>query len=163
MEPPQTIWSFCTFLFRLMGTVFVLLGAFFTMADISVNGRPGWCFIPIGAIVFLFSFGCFFYNLLLDRRIKHLKAEGISVTGKIQSTQHLIWINWNTKTFVNWPGQCSPWVIQCSYCYQGQAYTVKSSLSWLKPSPGPQHPVIYFDPHNPVHAFVDMDTVKWEL
>ena len=26
-----------------------------------------------------------------------------------------------------------------------------------------QQPVIYLDPRNPVHAYVDMDTIKWEL
>ena len=73
------------------------------------------------------------------------------------------WINWNTKTFVNWPGQCSPWVVQCSYCYGGRTYTVKSLLSWIKPATDFQQPVIYLDPRNPVHAYVDMDTIKWEL
>ena len=100
---------------------------------------------------------------LQEQRRKHLKTNGISVVGKIQSVRHLVWINWNTKTFVNWPGQCSPWVVQCSYCYGGRTYTVKSLLSWIKPATDFQQPVIYLDPRNPVHAYVDMDTIKWEL
>ena len=97
---------------------------------------------------------------LQEQRIKHLKTKGISVVGNIQSVRHLVWINWNTKTFVNRPGQCSPWVIQCSYCYGGQTYTVKSLLLWIKPSDNFQQPVIYFDPYNPAHAYMDMDTIK---
>ena len=41
--------------------------------------------------------------------------------------------------------------------------TVKSLLSWIKPATDFQQPVIYLDPRNPVHAYVDMDTIKWEL
>ena len=44
-----------------------------------------------------------------------------------------------------------------------RTYTVKSLLSWIKPATDFQQPVIYLDPRNPVHAYVDMDTIKWEL
>ena len=122
-----------------------------------------WSFIPIGAILLLGSIVCLARCGLQEQRRKHLKTNGISVVGKIQSVRHLVWINWNTKTFVNWPGQCSPWFVQCSYCYGGRTYTVKSLLSWIKPATDFQQPVIYLDPRNPVHAYVDMDTIKWEL
>ena len=39
----------------------------------------------------------------------------------------------------------------------------RSLLSWIKPATDFQQPVIYLDPRNPVHAYVDMDTIKWEL
>ena len=120
-------------------------------------------FYPIGAILLLGSIVCLARFGLQEQRRKHLKTNVISVVGKIQSVRHLVWINWNTKTFVNWPGQCSPWVVQCSYCYGGRTYTVKSLLSWIKPATDFQQPVIYLDPRNPVHAYVDMDTIKWEL
>ena len=163
MRQPQTIWSLCAFIFGLMGIIFVFLGMLFYITDIPVNGGCNWSFIPIGAILLLGSIVCLARCGLQEQRRKHLKTNGISVVGKIQSVRHLVWINWNTKTFVNWPGQCSPWVVQCSYCYGGRTYTVKSLLSWIKPATDFQQPVIYLDPRNPVHAYVDMDTIKWEL
>lgn len=163
MRPPQTIWSLCAFIFGLMGIIFIFLGAVFYITGIPVNGGPNWSFIPIGAVILLGSLACLTKCRLQERRIKYLKTKGISVVGNVQSVRHLVWINWNTKTFVNWPGQCSPWVIQCSYCYGGQTYTVKSLLSWIKPAADFQQPMIYLDPHNPAHACVDMDTIIWEL
>ena len=163
MRQPQTIWSLCAFIFGLMGIIFIFLGAVFYITGIPVNGGPNWSFIPIGAVILLGSLACLTKCRLQERRIKYLKTKGISVVGNVQSVRHLVWINWNTKTFVNWPGQCSPWVVQCSYCYGGQTYTVKSLLLWIKPSDDFQQPVIYFDPYNPAHAYVDMDTIKWEL
>ena len=163
MRQPQTIWSLCAFIFGLMGIIFLFLGAVFYITGIPVHGAPNWFFVPIGAALLLVSAGCLTKFRLQERRIKRLKTNGISVTGNIRSVRHLVWINWNTKTFVNWPGQCSPWVVQCSYCYGGRTYTVKSLLSWIKPSAAFQQPVIYLDPHNPAHAYVDMDSIKWEL
>ena len=163
MRQPQTIWSLCTFISGLMGTIFVFLGIIFYITDIPVNGAPNWFFVPIGVISLLVSIVCLTKCRLQERRIKYLKAKGISVAGNIQSVRHLVWINWNTKSFVNWPGQCSPWVVQCSYCYDGQTYTVKSLLLWIKPAADFQQPIIYLDPRNPAHAYVDMDTIKWEL
>ena len=119
MRQPQTIWSLCAFIFGLMGIIFVFLGMLFYITDIPVNGGCNWSFIPIGAILLLGSIVCLARCGLQEQRRKHLKTNGISVVGKIQSVRHLVWINWNTKTFVNWPGQCSPWVVQCSYCYGG--------------------------------------------
>lgn len=163
MQRPQTIWSLCAFISGLIGTLFVLLGTIFYIVDISVNGAPNWFFVPIGVLLLLIGIVCSIKYRLEMQRIKYLKAKGISVVGNVQSVRHLVWINWNTKTFVNWPGQCSPWVVQCSYSYSGQTYKVKSILSWLKPSADFQRPVIYFDPSNPAHAYVDVDTIKWEL
>ena len=163
MRQPQTIWSLCAVILGTMGTIFILLGTIFYISGIPVHGGPNWSFIPIGAVLLLGSIVCLVKSRLREQRVKRLKAEGISVAGKIQSVRHLVWINWNTKTFVNWPGQCSPWVIQCSYCYGGQTYTVKSLLSWIKPAADFQQPMIYLDPHNPAHACVDMDTIIWEL
>ena len=93
---------------------------------------------------------------------ERLKAEGVLTTGEVQSIRHLVWINWNTSTFVKRPGQCSPWVVQCSYEYQGQTYIVRSGLFWAKPSFRHQQPAIYFDPHHPTRAYVDMVAIQRE-
>lgn len=163
MRPPQTIWSLCALTFGGIGASFVFLGIFFPITGIPVSGAPNWFFLPIGAVLLLGGVVCLIKCRLQERRIQHLKTQGIAVVGNIQSLQHLVWINWNTKTFVNWPGQCSPWVVQCSYRYGGRTYTVKSFLSWQKPSDTFQRPVIYLDPRHPAHAYVDMDTIQWEL
>ena len=163
MRQPQTIWSLCAFIFGLMGIFFILLGTIFYITGLPVNGGPNWFFIPIGAFLLLAGIACLTKSRLQEQRIKYLKAKGISVVGNIQSVRHLVWTNWNTKSFVNWPGQCSPWVVQCSYCYDGQTYTVKSLLLWIKPAADFQQPIIYLDPRNPAHAYVDMDTIKREL
>lgn len=156
MRQPQTIWSLCAFIFGLMGIIFVFLGMLFYITDIPVNGGCNWFFIPIGAILLLGSIVCLARCGLQEQRRKHLKTNGISVVGKIQSVRHLVWINWNTKTFVNWPGQCSPWVVQCSYCYGGRTYTVKSLLSWIKPAADFQQPLFIL-----IHAIQYMPMWIW--
>ena len=113
MKPPDTISSFCAFLFGLMGALFVLLSMLFVVTGVPVNGGPTWFLLPIG-IIFLLT------------------------------------------------GQCSPWVVQCSYKYQGQTYIVRSGLFWAKPSFRHQQPAIYFDPHHPTRAYVDMVAIQRE-
>ena len=163
MRQPRTIWSLYAFIFGLMGLIFIFLGTVFYITGIPVNGGPNWFFIPIGVVILLGGLACLMKCRLQEQRIKYLKTEGISVVGNIQSVRHLVWITWNTKTFVSRPGQSSPWVVQCSYCYGGQIYTIKSLLSWIKQADDFQQPIIYIDPRNPAHAYVDMDTIKWEL
>lgn len=164
MKLPSTLCSLCALQFGLIGAMLILFGAIFSLAGIPFKGGPSWFFLPIGAVLLLLSLGCRLLSCLQRRRIARLKAAGLQVMGEIQSVQHVIWINWkNTETFVNWPGQYSPWVVRCSYCYQGKTYTVKSDLSWLKPSSGAQRPIVYFDSRRPAHAYVDMDTIRWEL
>lgn len=163
MRQPRTIWALCAYIFGLMGILFALLGTIFYIAGIPFNGGPNWCFIPVGAAFLLGGAVCWAKRRLKEQRIENLKATGIPVVGSIQSVRHLVWINWNKNTFVNRPGQASPWAVQCSYCYGGRTYTVKSLLSWTKPAAGFQQPVIYLDPCNPAHACVDMDTIKWKL
>lgn len=163
MEPPKSLWSLCARLFCLMGALFVLLGTIFFIARVSANSGPAWFFVPIGAALLMAGLICLILCFLQTRRIKRLKSQGVSVTGTIQSVRRLLWINWNTTSLMNWPGQHSPWVVRCSYSYQGRIYTVQSGLSWQEPFSGPQHPVVYLDPHHPARAYVDMDTIKWLL
>lgn len=148
MKPPDTISSFCAFLFGLMGALFVLLSMLFVVTGVPVNGGPTWFLLPIGIIFLLTGLGFVLKFQQQKRRIKRLKAEGVLTTGEVQSIRHLVWINWNTSTFVKRPGQCSPWVVQCSYEYQGQTYIVRNGLFWAKPSFRPQQPAIYFDPQS---------------
>ena len=162
MKPPDTISSFCAFLFGLMGALFVLLSMLFVVTGVPVNGGPTWFLLPIGIIFLLTGLGFVLKFQQQKRRIKRLKAEGVLTTGEVQSIRHLVWINWNTSTFVKRPGQCSPWVVQCSYKYQGQTSIVRSGLFWAKPSFRHQQPAIYFDPHHPTRAYVDMVAIQRE-
>lgn len=162
MKPPDTISSFCAFLFGLMGALFVLLSMLFVVTGVPVNGGPTWFLLPIGIIFLLTGLGFVLKFQQQKRRIKRLKAEGVLTTGEVQSIRHLVWINWNTSMFVKRPGQCSPWVVQCSYKYQGQTYIVRSGLFWAKPSFRYQQPAIYFDPHHPTRAYVDMVAIQRE-
>ena len=163
MRPPETLWSLCAHLFGLMGALFLLLGLVFSLAGIPVRNGPSWSFLPIGGALLLAGLAAGAGAWGKARQARRLKAEGIKVTGTVQSVQHLVWINWNTSSFVNWPGKCSPWVIRCSYSYQGQTYSAKSGLAWSRPASGAQRPVLYLDPRRPSRAWVDLDTIRWEL
>lgn len=99
MKPPDTISSFCAFLFGLMGALFVLLSMLFVVTGVPVNGGPTWFLLPIGIIFLLTGLGFVLKFQQQKRRIKRLKAEGVLTTGEVQSIRHLVWINWNTSTF----------------------------------------------------------------
>ena len=103
MKPPDTISSFCAFLFGLMGALFVLLSMLFVVTGVPVNGGPTWFLLPIGIIFLLTGLGFVLKFQQQKRRIKRLKAEGVLTTGEVQSIRHLVWINWNTSTFVKRP------------------------------------------------------------
>lgn len=105
MRQPRTIWALCAYIFGLMGILFALLGTTFYIAGIPFNGGPNWCFIPVGTAFLLGGAVCWAKRRLKEQRIENLKATGIPVVGSIQSVRHLVWINWNKKTFVNRPGQ----------------------------------------------------------
>ena len=162
MKPPKTIWSFCGLLFGQMGGIFTLIGLFFRIADVPARGGPDWFFIPFGAVLFLVGLVCFWKNRQWEKQVRFLKREGLSAKGRVCAVRHLVWINWNTELFPNRYGRSAPWVVQCTFCHQDQMYTVKSGLSWRKPSEGVQQPVIRFDPAYPKRACLDMDTIRWE-
>ena len=163
MRPPKTIASLCAYMFGLMGTLFTLLGIVFYCVGIPVEGGPNWAFILVGGSLLLAGLGCLLKHRRQERRRARLKKEGVRAAATIQSVRHYVWINWNTRSFVTQPGQCSPWVIQCSYRYREQTYTVKSPLCWQKPASQYQQPVVYLDPDHPNRACLDMDTIRWEF
>ncbi len=138
----KSVSGLCALLFGLIGGAFVLMGAVFGLLKVPVRGavHSGWAFVPLG--------------------LACLRAAGIPVAGAVVQVRKYWWINWNTDSFVNWPGKCSPWVARCSYEYQGQTYQVNSCLLWREPAPGEQRPVVYVDPNCPRLAFVDADTLR---
>ena len=145
-----SVSGLCALLFGLIGGAFVLMGAVFGLLKVPVRGavHSGWAFVPLGL-------AC-----RRHRREARLQAAGIPVAGAVVQVRKYWWINWNTDSFVNWPGKCSPWVVRCSYEYQGQAYQVNSCLLWREPAPGEQRPVVYVDPKRPGRAVVDLDTIR---
>lgn len=162
MSQPESISAFCASLFGWMGGLFAALGVVFWATGIPTTGGPSWFFVLVGGLLLLAGLGCRVKYRWETRRVERLKREGVSVLGRMQAVRHLVWMNWNTSTFVQVPGSCSPWVVLCAYDYQGQTYTVKSGLAWRKPAASGQRPRIYLDPKNPACAFVDLDTIRWE-
>ena len=162
MEPMKSVSGLCALLFGLIGGAFVLMGAVFGLLKVPVRGavHSGWAFVPLGLAGLLLALACAGLACRRHRREASLRAAGVPVAGAVVQVRKYWWINWNTDSFVNWPGKCSPWVVRCSYEYQGQTYQVNSCLLWREPAPGEQRPVVYVDPNCPRLAFVDADTIR---
>ena len=162
MRPPDTYAGLLALVLGALGAVFTLLGLVGEAVAIPMRGGQASDFLPFGLTFLLAGGVC----LCADRRKKaaraRLLAEGRRVEGRIIAVKHHLFVTFNTRDFINFPGRHSPWTILCAYTWAGQHYAVRSPFLWQEPIEG--KPVdIYLDPARPKRAAVDPDSVPQAL
>lgn len=158
-NPPRYISQLLALVLGGIGVAFVLLGALFTWMDLPVQGGGGWSFSAMGLVLLVGAGLCLVWYRWKKALCRRLREKGVKVEHVGCSVEKRVWINWNTRSFTNIPGENSPWVVRCSYLWNDKLYTVTSPLVWTQPAPI-QYPVIYVDPKHPRRACIDPDTLS---
>ena len=158
--PPQYVSQLLALVLGGIGAAFILLGALFTWMDLPVQGGGGWSFSALGLVLLVGAGLCLVWYGRRKALCRRLLERGVKVEHVGCSIEKWVWINWNTRSFTNIPGQNSPWVVRCSYRWGDKLYTVTSPLVWNQPAPV-QYPVIYVDPKHPRRAYSDPDTLSF--
>ena len=157
--PPQSISQLLALVLGGIGAAFVLLGALFTWMDLPVQGGGGWSFSAMGLVLLVGAGLCLVWYGRRKALCRHLRERGVKVEHVGCSVEKRVWINWNTRSFTNIPGENSPWVVRCSYLWNDKLYTVTRPPG-VDPARPIQYPVIYVDPKHPRRACIDPDTLS---
>lgn len=161
MKPPRTYEALLAFLLLMMGAIFSLLGLVFQALSIPMRNGDASSFLLGGLPLLVFGGGL----LLWARRKEHswdrLRAEGRAVPGKLvpEATRR----HWYTSFGSDGIRKRSPWTMLCIYQWEGKTYDLRSEFLWRKPQEGEQHPTIYLDPLDPKRAWVDPDSLQYEI
>ena len=158
--PPQYVSQLLALVLGGIGAAFVLMGALFTWMNLPVQGGGGWSFSALGLVLLVGAGLCLVWYGRRKALCRRLLERGVKVEHVGCSIEKWVWINWNTRSFTNIPGQNSPWVVRCSYRWEDKLHTVTSPLVWNQPAPV-QYPVIYVDPKHPRRACIDVDTLSF--
>ena len=161
MRRPSSIFSVLAWILMIVGAIFLLFGLAAAALSLPMRNGDPWMFLPVGGVLLLAGGICALIAGQIRRTAARLRRLGVPVTGRVQAVKHHLFISvkQSALTVVNLPGQNSPWSVLCAYTWEGREYTVRSGLLWGQPSEG-QHPTVYLDPHRPVRAWVDPDTIR---
>ncbi len=162
MKPPRFFRTFPAVVLLALGTVFTLLGALGVSAvPIPMRSGEAWMFLPIG-LVLLAAGVVLALSVRRTKRLQvRLRAEGVPVPGRVTAIRYHRYTSYGTDPdFVAY--KRSPWTVSCEYQWEGQTYTVRSSLLWQRPCAEGQQPAVYVDPNHPKKAFLDPGSLQYE-
>ena len=157
--PPQYVSQLLALVLGGIGAAFVLMGALYTWLHLPMRSGESWVFSVVGLGLLAAAGLCLAWYRRKKALCRRLRERGVKVEHVGCSVEKWAWINWNTRSFTNIPGQNSPWVVRATYLWEGKSYTVTSPLLWSQPAPV-QYPVIYIDPRHPRRAYIDPDTLS---
>ena len=162
MRPPDSYAGLIALVLGALGAVFALLGLVGEAAAIPMRGGQASDFLPFG-LAFLAAGGvCLGVDRLRAAARARLLAEGRRVRGEVLDVKRHIFVSFNTKDLIQFPGRSPPWTLLCSYTWEGRTYTVRSPFLWQQPA-NPRSVDICIDPARPGRAAVDLDSVPIEL
>lgn len=160
--PPRYVSQLLALVLGSIGAAFVLMGALYTWLHLPMRSGESWVFSAFGLVLLVGAGLCLVWYGRRKALCRRLREQGVKVEHVGCSVEKRMWINWNTRSFTNIPGENSPWVVRCSYRWNEKLYTVTSPLVWSQPAPV-QYPVIYVDPKHPRRSCIDPDTISVTL
>ena len=158
---PRSMTGLLAVLLTGMGVVLALIGAAFLALEVPVKGGSPWFFVLWGLVLLGAGGVCALVRSWQRKEQQRLRAEGISLPGRVLEVQRHPFITWNVDSFVTLPGQHSPWSVRCGYTLGGNEYTVTSELLWQEPLADSPGLTIYADPLRPARAWADPDTLRY--
>ena len=162
MRPPDTYVGLIALVLGALGVVFTLLGLAGEAAAIPMRGGKASDFLPFGLTFLLVGGVCLCAARCKKAARARLLAEGRRVRGEVLDVKRHIFVSFNTRDLIQFPGRSSPWTLLCSYSWEGRTYTVRSPFLWQQPA-NPRSVDICIDPARPGRAAVDLDSVPIEL
>lgn len=161
MKPPKSYEALLAFILLILGGVFTLLGLAGNILSIPMRSGDTQDFALWGLPLLVFGAGLLLWTRRRERGWDRLRAEGRAVPGKLvpEATRH----HWYTSFGSDGLRKRSPWTVLCIYQWEGRTYSVRSQFLWQKPWETGQQPTVYLDPLNPKRAWVDPDSLQYEI
>lgn len=163
MKPPRTYRAIIALVLLALGGVFTLLGVLGAFAvPIPMRSGEAWMFLPVGLIL-LAAGVVLVLSLGRTKRLQaRLRVEGVPVPGRVTAIRYHKYTSYGSDPdFVSY--KRSPWTVTCEYQWERQTYTVRSPLLWDKPRAEDQQPTVYLDPNRPRRAFLDPESLRYEI
>lgn len=157
MKAPKSYPSLLALLFLILGGVFSLLG----LLPLPMRSGSARRFLIGGLPLLLAGILLLWYARKTERSWERLRAEGQSVPGQMapEATRFHWYTHWGSDGL----RKRSPWTVLCVYCWEGRIYSVRSQFLWRQPRQIGQHPTVYLDSRNPKRAWIDPDTLAYEV
>ena len=111
--PPQYVSQLLALVLGGIGAAFILLGALFTWLHLPMRSGESWVFSVFGLVLLAAAGLCLVWYGRRKALCRRLLERGVKVEHVGCSIEKWVWINWNTRSFTNIPGQNSPWVVRC--------------------------------------------------
>ena len=142
MKPPKSYESLLAFILLILGGVFTLLGLAAEVLPLPMRGGEPRDFALWGLPLLLFGAGLLWYA----RRRERLWAR-----------------HWYTSWGSGGLRKRNPWTVMCIYRWEERTYCVRSQFLWRKPGGFEQRPTVYLDPLDPRRAWIDPETLAYEV
>lgn len=161
MKPPKCYEGLFALVFLTLGGVFSLLGLVGEALSMPTRGGEPLSFLLGGLPMLLFGIGLLWSARRKELRWSRLRSEGQAVPGQVApgSIRCRWYTSWGSDGF----RKRNPWSLVCLYRWEGRSYSVTSQLLWERPCEEGQAPTIYLDPRNPRQAWVDPESLKYEV
>lgn len=143
-------------LFALAFVFLLIFGLGYIIAIPMRSGEPQMLGVT-GLLLLLAAAPCTLIAQFQGRRREWLRCSGFPVQGQILKTTCHITVSYGSVR----TRQRHPWTVLCQYRYEGQTYTVRSTFLWAKPVG--QKAKIFLDPDRPRQAWVDPESLTYEV
>lgn len=161
MRSPRCYEALLAFILLMLGAIFSLLGLLFGLLSIPVRNGDAWSFLLGGLPLLVLGAGLLLWARQKERSWDHLRTEGRAVPGKLvpEATRR----HWYTSFGSDGLRKRSPWTVLCIYQWEGRTYEVRSEFLWNRPAGSGQTPTVYLDPLTPKRAWIDPDSLIYEI
>lgn len=161
MKPPKSYESLLAVILLILGGVFTLLGLAAEVLPLPMRGGEPRGFALWGLPLLLFGAGLLWYARRRERLWARLRTEGRAVQGKLvpEATRRHWYTSWGSSGL----RKRNPWTVMCIYRWEERTYCVRSQFLWRKPGGFEQRPTVYLDPLDPRRAWIDPETLVYEV
>ncbi len=161
MKAPRTYEALLGWILLILGGVFTLMGLVWTALSLPMKSGDARDFVLGGLPLLVFGGGLLLYARQRERGWDRLRTEGRAVQGKLvpEATRHHRYVSFGSDGF----RKRSPWTVMCIYRWEDGTRAVRSEFLWRKPREEEQRPTVYIDPLDPRRAWIDPETLEYEL
>lgn len=161
IKPPRIYEALLGWILLILGGVFTLLGLAGSILAIPVRNGGAQDFALFGLPLLVFGAGLLLWARQKERSWDRLKSGGLAVQGQLipEATRRHWYVSFGSDGF----RKRSPWSVMCIYRWEGRTYFLRSEFLWRPPRETGRQPIVYLDPLNPKPAWLDPDSLQYEM
>ena len=141
-----------------LAVFFLLIFGLGQLVSIPMRSGEPWMLGVPGVLMLFAAMPCTLIAQLQGRRREWLRCSGFPVQGRVLKTTCHISVSYGGSVGIR---KRHPWTVLCEYQYEGQTYTVRSTLLWDRPVGSAAK--IFLDQERPGQAWVDPSSLKYEI